>query len=262
MVLNRSPTDEEVDAEVAKERARQSEEKRKGPADYGRSIDEISSRVADLETGFSSLREDVTASVKRVEDLIKQVMGKWSLKEGNTGQENMERSTSTTVLGTSVPTSHTQENMDPSTAMKVIGTLVLTTPTQEAWQVVEKDFLLPMLSRSGPPIEATPPIATGDINTNNVVSPDVEKNKEPVNPDVEKDQELVNPNVTDNATTGGETQEPPREELPEVVQVVEGGDGDEQEALVQSSENPEVPKSTGEPEEAGAEEVRVASTPF
>lgn len=81
MLLNRSPTDEEVDAEVAKEQKRLSEEKRKGPADYGRAIEEVRSRVGDLEGSFSSLREHVTASTKRVEDMLKEALEKWGQRK-------------------------------------------------------------------------------------------------------------------------------------------------------------------------------------
>ena len=109
MLLNRSPTDEEVDAEVAKEQKRLSEEKRKGPADYGRAIEEVRSRVGDLEGSFSSLREHVTASTKRVEDMLKEALEKWGPKEGTALHENMEPSSSTKVVGTSGLTSHSQE---------------------------------------------------------------------------------------------------------------------------------------------------------
>ena len=184
MVLNRPPTDEEVDAEVEKERKRLEEEKRKGPADYGRAIEEVRSHVGDLESSFSSLREHVTASTKRVEDMLKEALEKWGPKEGNAVHGNIEPSSSTKVVATSGMTSH----------------------SQEVRQVVQKDFLMPMLQAVDPSIEVAPSIAVGDINKDDVVTSDVAQDKEPVNVD-----------IIDNAAMRSETPSQLVEELPGAV---------------------------------------------
>lgn len=225
MQLNRSPTDEEVDAEVAKERSRLSEEKRKGPADYGRAIEEVRSRVGELEGSFSSLREHVTASTKRVEDMLKAALEKWGSKEGTALHENMEPSSSTQVVGTSGPTSH----------------------SQEVRQVAQKDLIMPMVKAVDPSIEAELTIAARDINNDEVVTRDVEK-----------DKEVIKLDVTGNADTGVDADASPSEEVPEDV---DRGGCDSQEERVYSRVQKAGLKPAREDAEAVAEGLPVASNP-
>ena len=74
MLKNRPPYDVEVDAEVAKEFQRLREEKRKVCPDPTREIEAVRTRVSDLEGSVQHLGENVVASHKRLEDMMRTII--------------------------------------------------------------------------------------------------------------------------------------------------------------------------------------------
>ena len=74
MLKNKAPYDAEVDAEVAKEYQRIQDEKRRVRPDPGIEIEAMRTRVTDLEGSVTSLRENVAASHKRMEDMMRLIL--------------------------------------------------------------------------------------------------------------------------------------------------------------------------------------------
>jgi len=74
MLKNRAPYDAEVDAEVAKEYQRIQEEKRRVRPDHGSEIEAMRTRLTDLEGSFKCLGENVAASHKRMEDMMRMIL--------------------------------------------------------------------------------------------------------------------------------------------------------------------------------------------
>ena len=74
MLKGRAPYDAEVDTEVAKEYQRLQEEKHRVKPDHGREIDEVRTRVSELEGSITRLGENVTASHKRLEDMMQLIL--------------------------------------------------------------------------------------------------------------------------------------------------------------------------------------------
>lgn len=212
MVLNRSPTDEEVDAEVEKEQARVASEKRKGHVDFGREIEEIRSRVGDIESSLSSLQETVTASTKRVEDMLKQALQKFLPKEANTMHENMEPLSSTPVLAPSGPSNSSSTPVLPplgptgNSSTPILPASGTTSHSEDVWQELERELLLPSAQAVDPKSSAA-----GDINIDVVITSDVAKENEPVIVD-----------VTDNVGTRGEEEIQCAQEVPHTEE--ESGD--------------------------------------
>jgi hypothetical protein len=74
MLKNRPPYNAEVDAEVAKEYQCQQEEKRRARPDHGREIKAVRTRVSDLEGSITRFGENVSASHKRLEDMMRMIL--------------------------------------------------------------------------------------------------------------------------------------------------------------------------------------------
>lgn len=129
MVLGRAPFDAEIDAEVAKEYQRQQEDKRKVRPDYAREIEEVRSRITELESSLTCLGENVNASNKRMEDMMRQVLHNQGLKQ--------------TIVLEDVP--------EPSSSTKVVETSTLTSTTTSAQTAVLQEFRMPMLKSTAPP---------------------------------------------------------------------------------------------------------------
>jgi hypothetical protein len=104
---NRPPYDAEVDAEVAKEYERLQAEKRRARPNHGREIEAVRTRVSDLEGTVTRLGENVAASHKRMEDMMRTIMQNQGLKQVHAGEETMEPSSSAQMLDTSALTSTT-----------------------------------------------------------------------------------------------------------------------------------------------------------
>ena len=115
MLKNWPPYDVEVDAEVAKEYQRQQEEKRKARPDHGREIKAVRTRVSDLEASVTRLGENVVASHKCLEDMMRMIFQNQGQKHSNAGEDMTEPSSSAKMLGTSALTSMTVEltTLDP-----------------------------------------------------------------------------------------------------------------------------------------------------
>lgn len=142
MLKNRPPYDTEVDVEVAKEFQRIQEEKRTSRPDHGRDIEEVRTRITDLEGNVARLGENVSASHKRLEEMLRQLLQNRGTKE----------------------TTAAEDVIEPSSSTKVVETSGLTSTTTEAWTVVQKDFLLPMLHPVPVGNVAQPVLNTGDID--------------------------------------------------------------------------------------------------
>ncbi len=80
MLKNRAPYDAEVDAEVAKEYQRIQDEKRRSRPDPAIAMEAMRTRVTDLEGSVKSLGEDVAASHKRMEDMMRLILQNQSQK--------------------------------------------------------------------------------------------------------------------------------------------------------------------------------------
>lgn len=107
MMKNRPPYDAEVDAEVAKEYERLQEEKRRARPDHGREIEAVRTRVSDLEGTVTRLGENVAASHKRMEDMMRKILQNQGQKQVHAGEDTMEPSSSAQMLDTSALTSTT-----------------------------------------------------------------------------------------------------------------------------------------------------------
>lgn len=103
------PYDAEVDAEIAKEYQRLQEEKRRVKPDHGREIDEVRTRASELEGSVTRLAKNVTASHKRLEDMMQLILQNQDKKHANVGEDITEPSSSAKMLDTSAMTSTTAE---------------------------------------------------------------------------------------------------------------------------------------------------------
>lgn len=81
MLKNRPPYDAEVDAEVVKEYQRLQVEKYKVRPDHGREIDNICTRISDLECSINRLGDDIAASHKRLEQMMQSLLHKVGSKD-------------------------------------------------------------------------------------------------------------------------------------------------------------------------------------
>jgi hypothetical protein len=97
MLKGRPPYDAEVDAEVAKEYQRVQDEKRRVKPDHGREIDAVRTRVSELEGGLTRLGETMTASHKRLEDMMQLILQNQGKKHANIGEHITEPSSSAIV---------------------------------------------------------------------------------------------------------------------------------------------------------------------
>jgi hypothetical protein len=101
MLKNRPPYDAKVDAEVAKEYQCLQDEKRRVRPDHDREIEAVRTRVSDLEGSVQHLGENVAASHKRLEDMMRKILQ----KHGNAGEDTTKASSSAKMLDTSALTS-------------------------------------------------------------------------------------------------------------------------------------------------------------
>ena len=74
MLLNRPPFDAEVDKEVALEYARLQEDKRRGRLPQSREVEEMCTRVTDLENTVRGLGEKLTTSHKGLEAMLHKIL--------------------------------------------------------------------------------------------------------------------------------------------------------------------------------------------
>ena len=74
MLKGRAPYDAEVDIEVAKEYQRIQDEKRRARPDPHKEIDAMRNRVSDLEGSVTRLDENMAASHKRMEDMMRMIL--------------------------------------------------------------------------------------------------------------------------------------------------------------------------------------------
>ena len=109
MLKGRPPYDAEVDAEVAKEYQRVQDEKRRAKPDHGREIDAVRTRVSELEGSVTRLGENMSASHKRLEEMMQLILQNQGKKHANAGEDITEPSSSTKMLDTSALTSTTAE---------------------------------------------------------------------------------------------------------------------------------------------------------
>ena len=98
MLKNRPPYDAEVDAEVAKEYQRLQDEKRKVRPDHGREIDNIRTRVSDLEGSVNRLGDDMAVSYKRLEEMMQSLLHKVGSKKVDAG-DDIQAQASYAILG-------------------------------------------------------------------------------------------------------------------------------------------------------------------
>lgn len=109
MLKNRAPYDVEVDAEVAREYQRLQEEKRRVRPDPIKEIEAVRTRVSDLEGSVQRLGENVAASHKRLEDMMRTIMQNQGQKTLNACEDTTGPSSSAKIVVTSALTSCTVE---------------------------------------------------------------------------------------------------------------------------------------------------------
>lgn len=107
MLRNCPPYDAEVDAEVAKEYQRLQEEKRRVRPDPFKEIEAVRTRVSDLEGSVQRLGENVAASHKRMEEMMRMILQNQSQKHQTAMDNITEPSSSAKMLDTSALTSTT-----------------------------------------------------------------------------------------------------------------------------------------------------------
>jgi hypothetical protein len=129
MLKNRAPYDAEVDAEVAKEYQRIQDEKRRVRPDHGSEIDAIRTRVTDLEGSVARLGENVAASHKRMEDMMRTILQ---------NQSQSQKQPPDIVSMT-----------EPSSSGKMPAFSVLTSTTEELMMVAQKQALSEVLNAVG-----------------------------------------------------------------------------------------------------------------
>ena len=127
MLKNKAPYDAEVDAEVAKEYQRIQDEKRRSRPDPAIAMEAMRTRVTDLEGSVKSLGEDVAASHKRMEDMMRLILQNQSQKFPPAIDDTTEPSSSARMHDTSALTSTTVEltmlaqNQAPTTGLSALG---------------------------------------------------------------------------------------------------------------------------------------------
>ena len=109
MLKWRPPYDAEVDAKVAKEYQRVQDEKRRAKPDHGREIDVVRTCVSELEGSVTHLGESMSASHKRLEEMMQLILQNQGKKHANIGEDITEPSSSTKMLDTSALSSTTAE---------------------------------------------------------------------------------------------------------------------------------------------------------
>ena len=98
MLKNRAPYDAEVDAEVAKEYQRIQDEKRRVRPDHGSEIEAIRTRVTDLEGSVTRLGDNVAASHKRMEEMMRLILQNQGHKNPTSIGDTTEPSSSGKML--------------------------------------------------------------------------------------------------------------------------------------------------------------------
>jgi hypothetical protein len=127
MLKNRAPYDAEVDAEVAKEYQRIQEEKRRARPDHGSEMESMRTRVTDLEGSVTRLGENVAASNKRMEDMMRMILQNQSQKHPT----NIDSMT------------------EPSSSAKMLDISALTSTTEDLVMVAQKQAPTPVISAVG-----------------------------------------------------------------------------------------------------------------
>ena len=127
MLKNRAPYDAEVDAEVAKEYQRIQDEKRRVRPDPSIEIEAMRTRVTDLEGSVTSLRENVAASHKRMEDMMRLILQNQTQKH----------------------TANVDSVTEPLSSAKMLDISALTSTTTDLVMAVEKKAPTPVLNAVG-----------------------------------------------------------------------------------------------------------------
>ena len=127
MLKNRAPYDAEVDAEVAKEFQRIQDEKRRVRPDHGLELEAMRTRVTDLEGSVTRLGENVAASHKRMEEMMRMILHNQSLKL----QANIDSMT------------------EPSSSAKMLDISALTSTTEDLVMAAQKQAPTPVLNPVG-----------------------------------------------------------------------------------------------------------------
>ena len=109
MLKNRAPYDAEVDSEVAKEYQRIQDEKRRARPDPHKELDSMRTRVSDLEGSVTRLDENMAASHKRMEDMMRMILQNQGQKHPIALDNITEPSSSTKMQDNSALTSTTVE---------------------------------------------------------------------------------------------------------------------------------------------------------
>lgn len=199
-MLGREPLDDEIDAEVAKELKRISEQKNKGRYDASKELEEVRTRMLEMEGSVMRLEEKVTSSQQRIEDMLKDFL----LEKRRASEQSVEYTV-----------------QPPSSVQVIAGTEPMSQGTA-AWTTVQSDFLLPMLKSSAPHLENPVPVAD-DIATDPIP---VEEN---VVDDVVvagADKDVVGTDVTTDVVEPMSTE---GSKFEDVVVVVEEGEIQEEE---------------------------------
>ena len=137
MLKNRPPYDAEVDAEVAKEYQRLQEEKRRVRPDPSKEIEAVRTRVSDLEGSVQRLGENVEASHKRLEDMMRTILQNQGQKQVNVCEDTIGPSSSAKMMVTPALTSCTVEATTlvhepvPATATTSMGVAYAQLPTED-----------------------------------------------------------------------------------------------------------------------------------
>ena len=147
MLKNRPPFDAEVDAEVAAEFKRLQEENRKGVKPQSREVEEMHTRVTDLENCLNRLGEHFTTSHKSLEAMMKKVL------------EGLGQSSGTTM----------EEVTNPLAFAEILDAAGANSSGIAAWKNIETNFLLPMLT-SGKALNAAQSVT---VNVNSGIATDV-----------------------------------------------------------------------------------------
>ena len=161
MLLNRPLFDLEVDKEVALDYARLQEDKRRGRLPQSREVEEMRTRVTDLENSVWGLGDKLTTSHKGLEAILNKVL------EG-LGQPSF------TAM---------EEVMKPSASTKVVDAAAAQSQGTRAWKTIETTFL-PTLLNTPAEADVLRPVPTdvdGDVAEH--VEADVQIEKEVVDDD-------------------------------------------------------------------------------
>ena len=161
MLLNRPPFYPEVDKEVALEYARLQEDKHRGRLPQSREVEEMHTRVTDLENSVRGLGDKLTTSHKGLEAMLNKVL------------EGLGQLSFTAM----------EEVMKPSASPEVIDAAAAQSQGTRAWKTIET-ILLPALLNT--PVEADvlrPVLMDVDGDVAEHVEVDVQIEKEDVDDD-------------------------------------------------------------------------------